>query len=375
MGRFIAVGSDFHGDYNKIDNFTSKIPYGTNIYFAGDMNGPKGKWFTENIKNSLRTFSDYGFFSGLVNQAKKNTKEHQQFVKESHEHTAKSIEVIAKHSARAPVAIAIPGNNEIYHHELWKSYNTSLKSSDAQFEQSHIPYGRMPLVHFYKNGQRVEDATNVDTAVVVLPNVLTKKIEYSLSKAKGKSSNGANQINEAIYEITKSGGVLDQIKKANPKHIYQIQHEEPNSNFLVKFFKNPTETEHKSLYQTVINGIKSFQKYNPKNRIQTYEIVFGHIAKGGRFRQKINADKETVNVIHIDEGNELMLIDTITGKVYSQGEMPLSQESEVEMIELTQVPYSSGKHLETTLEEIIETSENNSTNQEDNSNSDNSSSE
>jgi hypothetical protein len=348
MGRYIAAISDSHGNYAKVDRMLSSLPHGTYTYFMGDMMGPSDRSFTEGIKHSVEGSSEknrYGGYLGeLYRQGQEQTPAHRRFVSDAHNDTKGTIDVILRHSARTPVAAATPGNNEKYQHELWKSYKTELESPDTLFRKSALPYVEKPVVHFYKNGVLInrmigglpEDAgagrnlrIDADMAVIVLPYIAPKDLEERIAAMTGKSAGGGDKLREAIYEILKDGGIIDQIRAYNPKHVVQLQHENPSPRNFERF-GTPYLAEDQALYDVVMREVSALKK-SRGSRIGKHLIVYGHIEHGGTFRQRISFEGSQIDTLHVDEGNDAAIIDTVTGEVYSLSEQPDYADKEAEI--------------------------------------------
>jgi len=331
MSSLIGVGTDFHGRAGKLDTLVRTLPYGTNIYLAGDMYGPAERTFTESIKKEISGKSNDDFeteyFKGIYEAGKSNAPSHKKFIKDSSNDTTKTIDSLLSRTVSHPVAGVIPGNGEVYHEEIWKSYSTDIKNPAQLFRESNLPYIESPIVHFYKNGERVERGENVDTAVILLPFTKTKNMDEKISKITGVAKEDYDKVQKAIYELIEENGVIDKIINANPKYIIQIQHEEPDSKNLARFFE-PMPTENKELYSRAIKEITKLKSMKG-SRLAKYVVLYGHIDKGARFKQKMDVDGTLVDTLHIDEGKEFVLVDTMTGKIYEPGEIPYSENSSI----------------------------------------------
>jgi len=356
MSKYIAVTSDRHGDAQGLSRDIAKLPIGTTTYYAGDMYGPSDRSYTYGIGNKAGAMDDragnFGaYLSGLYNEGQMQSAEHKKWVEETHRTTGQTIDVLVENSAKNPVGGLIFGNGEVYHSKIWESYATTLESPSEQFRQGNLPLVEKPEVHFYAGGHKVEGMQNVDTAVVLLPYVLNENLASDISRITGKPVS-QDEVRQAIYEIIRDDGIADKIRAANPKYVIQIQHENPSIDNIMPYVKKADPPENEAIYRAAVKEISNAIS-RKGSRTSKYIIVYGHIGDHGRISQKVSFDGNEVDTLHMDEGGEFVLIDTETGKIYDQEEIPESDNYAL-VGEISEHPENADhSHDEHSLEAIV----------------------
>lgn len=339
MSSSKGIIADSHADYNTAENSFYPLPSvkdKIDIISLGDDHGPKKD--KDFLRKMGRHKEDY--FENLYNyplKGEEERKEAEQFGLAAHNDTKNLITVFEEHP-KIKLEAKISGNGEqIY--QKYIPYFADVESPRDLFANSSLNFVEMPDVYFYKDGKRVSDEKDVDTAILLLPYIQPRDYYNKIQKIFGEKISEKDFVKEALKMLSEDNGILDRIKKANPKYIFQLQHEQPSKE-IFEPFGMAREAENKEIYEAVMEALSEYVEGTGKN----YVIMFGHIEKGGRFKQTITYKGRNIKTIHVKEGgDDILLFDVKTGKIYEQGEIPDINDGE--------------KLSETTIEDMMGESE------------------
>src|SRR3990167_6835751 len=97
MSRYIAAGSDFHGNTSLLGSAMSSVPAGTHVYLLGDNYGPSDRSYPNSLKQQ---YGNTRLYDGLYAESKKNPDEHRKFLENINTSTKSTIDTIIENSAR-----------------------------------------------------------------------------------------------------------------------------------------------------------------------------------------------------------------------------------------------------------------------------------
>jgi len=328
MSSLKAIISDVEGNYNSLRNIANNFPYlkdGLDMFLLGDSNGPKDKqlfrsqWHPEKYYQNLYDFPQKG---------EKEKNEAERVGLTAYNETKNLIDVLENHPKIGNVD-AISGNGE-EDYQKFITYFADVENPRDLLAKSSLNFIEMPEVHFYKDGKKVENKDNVDTAILLLPYIQLKGYYNKIQKIFGEELSEKDFVKQALKELLESNGLIDKIKKANPKYILQMQHEAPVKEIFEPYGK-AYEPQNKEVYEAVMEALSEYVEGTGKK----YTIIFGHIEKGGRFKQIITYKGRNIKTIHVDEhGRDVLYVDVKTGRIYEKGEA-LEVDSDEELSEAT----------------------------------------
>lgn len=317
-----SVVTDLHGGYKRAEDGFDHMPSvvgGIKLFTLGDNHGP------ENI-DLLRKNSGDNFFEDLYQYPLKGEAEKQEaedFARRAYEETRGIADVLENHP-KIDIQATLSGNGE----QAYEQYIPHFGDYDSPRQvliESNINFTEMPDVKLYKDGEETDGENGVDIAFLMLPYILPKEHYNKIQRAFGNSESDMDFEEEAMKILTSSDGLLDRIKKANPKYIVQLQHELPKKE-LYERFGEPKDPHNKEIYEVVMEELSRYADENGKK----YTILFGHLEHGGRFKRTITHKGRRIKVIHIDEGGkDILYIDSKTGKIYEAGEVPEFSEDDL----------------------------------------------
>ncbi|NQV08219.1 hypothetical protein HQ529_00015 [Candidatus Woesearchaeota archaeon] len=340
MNSLKAVITDVEGNYRGLESKLYQLPSvagGIGLFGAGDLNGP----FNKDFLRSKRAKTPEKYYQNLYDSPLKGEDGKEQaldFGTRAYDETTGIIDLLTN-NPKINVEALISGNGE-EDYQKFIPYFSNLKSPRDMFDSSDLNFIEMPDVYFYKDGKRVEGDEDVDAAVLLLPYIQPYQDYNIIQKIFGQKSSDKNYMRKALQMLFEDNGIIDKIKKANPKYIFQIQHELPDKE-IFRPYGTPHDAKNKEIYEAVMEEISKYIEGTGKN----YTIIFGHMEKGGRFRKTINYKGKDIKTIHVGEkGSDILLFDVKTGKIYEKGEeVEISDDEEL-----------SEKTIEDVLEECEE---------------------